>query len=264
MKQLRHVLPWRTGVLGVVAVLCAIVGSRALPVQSVGASPAAQQNTGTVNITKRIVDANGTVVADADRSGFVFGFGLVTASFVRSPDYLPATTVTGFASTTLMPGTWRLFEQAPRGCTAHDVRVGTVLFSGPTLQLTGVMSNVEFTISAGQTIAIEVNNTCPGVGMGMGMGMMPAGPTRSDRLVAGCTNLALTFPAGTPLASVAQGVSSGAGLLSIFRLDAASGRFLGYSPGVPAFANDYTTVGSRLEAVFICVRAAGTLTQPEV
>ena len=52
--------------------------------------------------------------------------------------------------------------------------------------------------------------------------------------------------------------------MSIFHLDAASRRFLGYSPAVPEFANDYATVGARLETVFICVGSAGTLTQPEL
>jgi hypothetical protein len=94
--------------------------------------------------------------------------------------------------------------------------------------------------------------------------VMPAGPTRSDRLIAGCNNVALTFPAGTPLRTVAAGVSESAGLLSIFRLNPATARFLGFAAAAPDFANDYTTVGARLEAVFICVRAPGTLTQPEV
>jgi hypothetical protein len=209
---------------------------------------------GTVNITKNIVDANGNVVAGADRSGVIFGFGLVTGSTVRSPDDLPATTAAGTSSTTLAPGTWRLFEGLRAGCTPRTVRVGSVLFSGPTLQLTGGMSNVEFTISAGQTVAIEVNNTCSAA----------VGPTRSDRLVPGCNNLVLTFPAGTPLRTVAQGVSAGAGLISIFRLDSAARRFVGFSPTAPDLANDYTTVTARLETVFICVGAGGTLTQPEV
>lgn len=223
---------------------------------------ATSQATGTVEITKSIVDAAGVAVAGADRSGFVFGFGRLVDGSIRSPDLIYTTTAAGTTSATLAPGTYRLFERLRGSCQAREVRIGGIPVGGPTLQLSEVMSSVEFTLGAGQRVSIAVANTCPGAGMGTGM--MSAGTTRSDRLVAGCTNLALTFPAGTPLASVAQGVSTGAGLLSIFRLDAASGRFLGYSPAVPAFANDYTTVGARLEAVFICVRAAGTLTQPEV
>jgi sugar lactone lactonase YvrE len=236
-------------------------GSRALPAQPVAASPASQQNPGTINITKTIVDAGGSVVAGADRSGFVFGFGLVAGSTVRSPDFTPATAAAGTASMTLAPGTYRLFEQARAGCTVRDVLIDGAPFPGANIDVMTLMSNVEFTIRAGQTVAIRVNNTC---GAATGMGMMAAGPTRSDRLVAGCNNLALTFPPGTPLRTVAQSVSAGAQLTSIFRLDAASRRFLGFSLAAPDFANDYTMVGSRLEAVFICVGAAGTLTQPEV
>ncbi len=80
----------------------------------------------------------------------------------------------------------------------------------------------------------------------------------------GCNNVTLTWPAGTEVGVVAAGIFPDAALplLSIFRADPVQGRFLGWSPSVPAFANDYTTVSTRLETVFICVTVAATLTRP--
>ena len=83
-------------------------------------------------------------------------------------------------------------------------------------------------------------------------------------LAAGCNNVALTWPAGTPLSTVAGSVAPAGALESIFRYDAAANRYFGYSPAAPAFVNDYTTVMSSLEPVFICMRAPGTLSRPAV
>ena len=89
-----------------------------------------------------------------------------------------------------------------------------------------------------------------------------AQPTDTVTLVAGCTNVTLTWPAGTSLSTVAAAITPAGALLSIFRFDAQSGRFRGFSPMAPAFANDYTMVTSALEPVFVCMSAAGTLTGP--
>jgi hypothetical protein len=81
-------------------------------------------------------------------------------------------------------------------------------------------------------------------------------------LVAGCTNLALTWPDGTPVATVTAGIDPASALIAIWRLDAAVGRFLGWSP-IPGAPSDLTTV-NRLDAVFVCMREAGTLMRPAV
>jgi len=86
--------------------------------------------------------------------------------------------------------------------------------------------------------------------------------TATVALAAGCSNVALTWPAGTPLATVAMAVDPPHALTSIFKLDAAQRRYRGYSPTAPAFANDYTAVEAPLEAVFICVSQAATWTRP--
>jgi PKD repeat protein len=80
-------------------------------------------------------------------------------------------------------------------------------------------------------------------------------------LTTGCTNLTLTWPNGTSISVVSTAISPAGALASIWRYDAVQGRFLGYTPSAPSFANDLLTV-NRLEAVFICVNSPATLTRP--
>jgi PKD repeat protein len=89
------------------------------------------------------------------------------------------------------------------------------------------------------------------------------GGTTAVPLPTGCSNLVLTWPDGTPTSTVAAAVSPSGILLSIWRYSAVEGRFLGYTPTAPAFANDLQTV-NRLDAVFICVSAPGALNRPAV
>jgi PKD repeat protein len=83
------------------------------------------------------------------------------------------------------------------------------------------------------------------------------------QLFAGCNNVAMTWPVGTPMTTVASAVSPPSALMSIFRFDAAAQRFFGFSPTAPSFANDYTAVLVRLEAVFMCMSGPATLLRPD-
>ena len=83
-------------------------------------------------------------------------------------------------------------------------------------------------------------------------------------LAAGCTNVGLSFPDGTPVDVVHDAVH-GAHIPThiveaVWKYDPATRRFLGWSPqsGAP---NDFEQV-NRLDAVFICMDAAGQLVQP--
>ena len=92
-----------------------------------------------------------------------------------------------------------------------------------------------------------------------------AAATEQVNLAAGlCNNVALTWPSGTPLATVAAAVSPANALESIWRQSIQDDRqvFVAFSPlaGAP---NDYTTTSSSLEAAFVCVRAAATLNRPD-
>jgi hypothetical protein len=79
-------------------------------------------------------------------------------------------------------------------------------------------------------------------------------------LVNGCTNVSLTWPAGTPVASVAAAVSPSGSVQAIWKLDAPSQRFLAWSP-VAVQASDLTTVNP-LDAVYICTDAVAVLVRP--
>ena len=89
-----------------------------------------------------------------------------------------------------------------------------------------------------------------------------ARPTESLQLLAGCSNVALSWAVGTPLAAVAAAVDPPHALASIFKQDAPRGGYRGYMPTAPSFATDYTAVEAPLEAVFLCVTQAATLTRP--
>ena len=88
----------------------------------------------------------------------------------------------------------------------------------------------------------------------------PAGGTEMVPLVAGCTNVALTWPDGTPTGAVARAITPPQALLAIWRYDSARQRFQAFSPQAPQ-ASDLLTVNA-LDAVFICMSAPGTLTRP--
>jgi autotransporter family porin len=80
-------------------------------------------------------------------------------------------------------------------------------------------------------------------------------------LSVGCNNIALTWPAGTPMRAVAIAVSPPADLIAIWRQIPAAGRFSGYSP-LRAAPLDYTSVTTRLEPVMICVKSPSSLRRP--
>jgi hypothetical protein len=86
--------------------------------------------------------------------------------------------------------------------------------------------------------------------------------TEPVQLVTGCNNVALTWPVGTPLMAVVNAVTPPGVTESLFTLDAAQGRFRGYSPTAPSFANDFTMVETALQAVYVCVTASSTMNRP--
>ncbi len=94
-----------------------------------------------------------------------------------------------------------------------------------------------------------------------------ARPTEAYTLVAGCNNVAVTWPSGTPLTTVFGAITPPTALESIWRLDNAQQKYFGYSPLASAtanMANDYNTVLVILEPVYMCMREAGTLNRPDL
>jgi hypothetical protein len=78
----------------------------------------------------------------------------------------------------------------------------------------------------------------------------------------GCNMTTLTFASGTDATTVAAAVSPPDALDSIWRLDNVSRTFQAFVPQAPQ-ASDLTSV-NLLDAVFICVDAAASITTPEV
>jgi hypothetical protein len=79
-------------------------------------------------------------------------------------------------------------------------------------------------------------------------------------LVNGCTNVSLTWPPGTAIASVAAAITPAGSVQAVWKLDAQSQRFLAWSPAAPQ-ASDLSSVNP-LDAVFICTTSAATMTRP--
>jgi hypothetical protein len=82
-------------------------------------------------------------------------------------------------------------------------------------------------------------------------------------LVVGCNPVAFTWDDGTAITTAAATVQPDGSLVSIWKYLPAENRWIGYSAGAPAAVSDLQTV-ERLDAAFVCVNAAATITRPEI
>jgi hypothetical protein len=200
-----------------------------------------QVTSGTVTITKQIVDANNNVVAGASRSGFAFTLTCPTAASQSA-----ITDANGVATFTNVPaGTCQLTETLPAGFTFVSGQVGTT---------TPVMTNPgNYTVTAGQPLTINVINRQAAT--------QPQ--TEAIGLIAGCNNTALTWPMGTPVSTVAAAVTPANAVEAIWRQTVVGDRlvFQAWSPA-PGAPSDYMVTGVRPEAAWICVRFPATLNRP--
>jgi PKD repeat protein len=85
---------------------------------------------------------------------------------------------------------------------------------------------------------------------------------RKLNLPQGCTNVASTFPDNTPTGTIVSNVNPSTAVLSVWEYDSANQRFKGYLPGATQ-ATDLPTV-NRLDAIYICVNAPATFTEPAI
>ena len=83
---------------------------------------------------------------------------------------------------------------------------------------------------------------------------------RKINLPQGCTNLASTFPDNTSTGTIVSNVSPTSAVLSVWEYNSAQAKFQGYLPGATQ-ATDLPTV-NHLDAIFICVNAPATFTEP--
>ena len=86
---------------------------------------------------------------------------------------------------------------------------------------------------------------------------------RTVTLVVGCNPVAITYDDGTTITTVGQGVEPAGSLVSIWKYLPAENRWIGYSAGAPAAVSDLQTV-ERLDALFVCVNAAATISMPDI
>jgi PKD repeat protein len=130
---------------------------------------------------------------------------------------------------------------------------------------TGQMPMHTYTAPGTYTVTLTVMTTANQQGSASTMATITAAQSQGERvpLTTGCTNLTLTWPDGTPAGTAAAAVSPTGALQAVWRYSATQGRFLGYTPTAPAFANDLQTV-NRLDAVFICVSSPATLNRPTI
>jgi hypothetical protein len=90
-----------------------------------------------------------------------------------------------------------------------------------------------------------------------------ASAQRTVNLVVGCNPVALTYPNGTAITTVAEGVAPAGSLDAIWKYLPAEGRWIGYAAGAPPEVSDLQTV-QRLDAVFACVNVVATITMPQI
>ena len=195
--------------------------------------------TGTVTITKQVVDASGAQVAGANRGGFTFT--------VTCPGPFTAQGITDASGLASVPN-------VPAGsCTVNEsLSLGFTLVSIVAGAATNVIANNgTFVVTAGLTTNLLVRNT------------QAQAPTEQERLLgARCNFVTLTWPQGTSVTTVAAAIAPATALEAIWRFDVVQNRFLGFSPN-PNAPNDYL-ITSRLEPVFICVRVDALLNRPRV
>lgn len=89
-----------------------------------------------------------------------------------------------------------------------------------------------------------------------------AGRSEAVQLFTGCNNVTLTWAAGSAVSEVAAAVTPATALAAIWRFDNATQTFRAFSPQFPDVSDLLTVNG--LDAVFICMRAPGTLTRPAI
>jgi hypothetical protein len=90
-----------------------------------------------------------------------------------------------------------------------------------------------------------------------------ASAQRTVDLLAGCNPVTLTFPDGTPTTTAAAGVQPAESLLAMWKFVPAEHRWMGYMAGAPPEVSDLQTV-ERLDVIFVCVNAVGTITMPDI
>jgi hypothetical protein len=134
-------------------------------------------------------------------------------------------------------------SESPAQVTMHIVPTGASVVAGEKLTITCVLDRYRSVKATGFVTLVSFE-------------------TESVDLVEGCNPLAATWPDATPIADVVAGVAPAEALDAIWLFDPASGAWMGYSPAAPE-ASDLESVNN-LDAIFVCVNAAATISRPVI
>lgn len=201
---------------------------------------------GSANITIQVqlVDENGQAVTGANLSSF--SFTLTSQSSAAPAPTTVSSSSSGQASTSLTAGPYTISESAAPGASLVNYTINGV----PTQ--TG-----QFTVGLGQSITIVATNRAPSPNLNGGL--------RSITLSAGCNNVASTYPDGTTGQTLASGISPSTGVAAVWRFDNTSQTYKSvYFPALGAGGPPPVDVSalSRFDAIWICVTAPATLSEP--
>jgi hypothetical protein len=252
------------------------------PVSSISVSPGA---TTAVTATNQVASAvttalpASTAAGSVAQSGGLTGLVQFSVSLSAMGGAPPQGALDGYVYT-LTAMTGAVFTTPPtdaQGRTQIDVPAGTYALSqqpkaGSTVVgfAVGAMPAATVSVAAGQPQMVTVTNDvtaaaaaapAPPSSTSVSYALAPSSSMETISLVAGCTNVPMTWPAGTPLEAVAAQIGPSGALDAIWRWDSTRNAYVGYSarPGAPA---DYTAVQQKFEAVFVCMKSAGSLSRP--
>jgi uncharacterized protein YkwD len=200
---------------------------------------------GTLSIALSLVNSAGQP-AQGDLSGYLFSVAAATGASYATPP----TNATGQTSLSVPAGTYTVTQQPKAGFSQLSI-AGAADAGGNVTVLPGQTALVTVVDQLGgaattTTAAVSTTSTA-------------AAATEMMTLTPGCNNVSMTWAAGTPISTIAASISGA--LDAIWRWDSTSNAYLGYSsrPGAPA---DYTAVGAKFEAAFICMKTPGSMTRP--
>jgi len=197
-----------------------------------------------------LVDANGQATS-GDLSGYAFTLNGASA-YVTGP-----TNAQGVTSVTVPAGNYTISAQQHAGTSMRSFSVAGAA-SGTIPVSPGQATTV---IATSQTTA---TGTTQGAAPSPTPGATPGAATAATQAIslsAGCTNVALTWPAGTSVSTVVASLSAPGAVTALWRYNAESATFLGFSPGAAA-VSDFKATARPLEAVFICLTSPATLNRP--
>jgi hypothetical protein len=240
------------------------------PVSSISVSPGA---TTAVTATNQVASAvttalpASTAAGSVAQSGGLTGLVQFSVSLSAMGGAPPQGALDGYVYT-LTAMTGAVFTTPPtdaQGRTQIDVPAGTYALSqqpkaGSTVVgfAVGAMPAATVSVAAGQP---QMAAPAPPSSTSVSYALAPSSSMETISLVAGCTNVPMTWPAGTPLEAVAAQIGPSGALDAIWRWDSTRNAYVGYSarPGAPAA---YTAVQQKFEAVFVCMKSAGSLSRP--